>query len=169
MISDSKNVPDLKKIINTAGKLLLKNKNSIAVAESVTAGNIQAVFSMAQNAIRFFQGGITAYNLGQKSRHLHVEPTDAIEYNCVSKKVAEQMAIQVSELFSADYGIGITGYASPVPEQNIGKLFAFISIAKNKKSLLTKRVAAKTMAPEEVQLFYTIESIKLLISALKTK
>jgi nicotinamide-nucleotide amidase len=168
MISDSKNVPDLKKIVNTAGELLLKKKKTVAVAESVTSGNIQAIFSMAQNTIRFFQGGITAYNLGQKSRHLHVEPTDAIEYNCVSKKVAQQMAIGVSELFSADYGIGITGYASPVPEQNVGKLFAFICIAKNKKPLLTKKVAAKPMAPEDVQLFYTEESLKLLISALKS-
>lgn len=167
MTDDQKPLKDLKKIIDIAGILLIKKKNTIAVAESVTAGNIQAAFSLAKNAIRFFQGGITVYNLEQKCRHLGVEPTDAIQSNCVSKKVSDQMALAVCGLFCADYGIGITGYASPVPEENIEKLFAYISVAKNEKLLLSKRVPAKIMEAPSVQLFYTQKSLEMLISTLK--
>src|SRR5690348_6264721 len=106
-------------LINKAGRLLQKEGATVAVAESVTSGNLQAIFSLAKNATLFFQGGMTAYNIGQKCRHLMVEPTHAIECNCVSQKVSEQMAAEICHLFTSDYGIGITGYASPVPEKNI--------------------------------------------------
>ena len=155
-----------KKLIDTAGSLLMKKKNTIAVAESVTAGNVQAAFSLAKDAVSFFQGGITVYNIGQKCRHLMVEPTHALECNCVSKKVSDQMAIGVCRLFSADYGIGITGYASPVPEENIKNLFAYISIAKNSRLLLSKKINGQVSDPREVQLFYTGQVIKMLISVL---
>lgn len=166
MVKDKK-VEDLKKIADRAGNLLVKKNNTIATAESVTSGNLQAVFSLAQNATMFFQGGITVYNIGQKCRHLLIEPTHAIKYNCVSKKISDQMAVEVCHLFSADYGIGITGYASPVPEQNIDKLFGYISIAKNNKVVLSKKVNAQNAEPREVQLFYTEQVIKLLIAALR--
>ena len=73
-----------KKLIDDIGNKFKEKKQSIAVAESVTSGLLQAAFSNAKEASFFFQGGITAYNIGQKSRHLLVEPLHAIEYNCVS-------------------------------------------------------------------------------------
>jgi nicotinamide-nucleotide amidase len=122
-----------KKLIDEIGEKL-KNKNqSIALAESVTGGLLQAAFSNAKEASFFFQGGITAYNIGQKYRHLLVEPLHAIECNCVSQKVSEQMSINVCNLFLSDYGIGITGYASKMPEKNINELFAYYAISLNNK------------------------------------
>lgn len=156
----------LKKLVDKAGKLLLKKNNTIAVAESVTSGNIQAMFSLAENATVFFQGGITVYNIGQKCRHLLVEPTHAIQSNCVSKKVSDQMAKEVCHLFTADYGIGITGYASPVPEQNISKIHGFVSIAKDNKIVASKKINAQPSEPREAQLFYTEQVLKILISTL---
>jgi nicotinamide-nucleotide amidase len=122
-----------KKLIDEIGEKL-KNKNqSIALAESVTGGLLQAAFSNAKEASFFFQGGITAYNIGQKYRHLLVEPLHAIECNCVSQKVSEQMSINVCNLFLSDYGIGITGYAAKMPEKNINELFAYYAISLNNK------------------------------------
>lgn len=157
------------KNIDKAGKILLRRHKTLAVAESVTAGNLQAVLSLATNARLFFQGGITTYNIGQKCRHLLVEPTHALETNCVSKKVAIQMATEVCNLFKSDYGIGITGYASPVPEKNIEKLFAFIAIASGAKVVLTRKVNAIKKEPSEVQAFFTEQAITLLNSALSRK
>ena len=154
------------KLLDKAGHILSARKNTIAVAESVTSGNVQAAFSLARDAIAFFQGGITAYNIGQKCRHLSVEPTHAIECNCVSKIVSGQMALEVCRLFSATYGIGITGYASPVPEENIRKLFAYVSIAKNNRILLSKKISAQDAEPHKVQLFYTGHVIQMLASVL---
>ncbi len=62
----------LKKIHDT----LARKKETIAVAESVTAGLLQVALAQAENASEFFQGGITVYNLGQKFRHLGVEPIE---------------------------------------------------------------------------------------------
>lgn len=166
-MTEDKRTNDFKELINKAGKLLLKKKNTVAVAESVTSGNIQAILSLAENATVFFQGGITVYNIGQKCRHLLVEPTHAIESNCVSKKVSDQMAMEVCHLFTADYGIGITGYASPVPEQNISKLHGFVSIAKGNRIMASTKINARPMEPRAAQLFYTEQAIKILISTLK--
>ena len=157
---------ELKEFADKAGRLLLKKKNTIAVAESVTAGNVQAVFSLAKDATAFFQGGITAYNIGQKCRHLLVEPTHAIECNCVSKTISDKIAVEVCHLFCSDYGIGITGYASPVPEENINKLFAYLSIANNNRALLSKKISTQLLEPKDVQLFYTHQALKMLISIL---
>lgn len=129
-------------LINKAGGLLQKKGATVAVAESVTSGNLQVIFSLAKNATLFFQGGMTAYNIGQKCRHLMVEPTHAIECNCVPQKVSEQMASGICVLFTSDYGIGITGYASAVSEQNIEQLYAWVAITKGNKIIGSKKIIA---------------------------
>ncbi|HEY2725901.1 MAG TPA: CinA family protein, partial [Parafilimonas sp.] len=68
-----------KKLIDDIGNKLKEKNQSIAAAESVTGGLLQAAFSNAKAASFFFQGGITTYNIGQKCRHLLVEPLHAIE------------------------------------------------------------------------------------------
>src|SRR4051812_38795900 len=103
-------------VINSLKDALLAKQETISVAESVTSGLLQAAFSSAEKAMQIFQGGITTYNLGQKYRHLLVDPIHASACNCVSERVAQEMALHVCELFSSNWGIGITGYASPVPE-----------------------------------------------------
>ena len=57
---------------------MLSKENTIAVAESVTSGLIQSAFASIEDASRFYRGGITAYNMGQKYRHLFVEPIHAL-------------------------------------------------------------------------------------------
>ena len=76
---------------------------SIAVAESVTSGNLQAIFSQVKDAAKFFQGGITTYNIGQKYKHLNVDPIHAIACDCVSLQVAENMSLNVCKLFNSDW------------------------------------------------------------------
>jgi PncC family amidohydrolase len=105
------------------GKTLYERQQTVAVAESVTSGQLQTFLSLPDHAMDFFQGGITAYNLGQKTKHLNVDPIHAFACNCVSEKIAETMARNVMTQFNSDWGIGITGYASPVPEKNIEDLY----------------------------------------------
>ena len=63
--------------INIITERMISCHQTVAVAESVTSGHLQAALSLGQNARQFYQGGLTAYNLGQKSRHLLVEPIHA--------------------------------------------------------------------------------------------
>ncbi len=141
-------------VIQSITEILLKRRQTIAVAESVTAGHLQVALASAENASQFFQGGITAYNLGQKSRHLKIEPIHAEGCNCVSDKVAIEMAYEVTRLFSCDWGIAITGYAAPVPEYSIDELFAYYAISFQQKLLEVKKIKAEKNDPMKVQVFY---------------
>src|ERR1700712_5984516 len=123
--------------INAIKDILVDREETLAVAESVTAGHLQAAFSAGIDASKYFQGGITAYNIGQKARHLHIDPILGNKVNCVAVKIAHTMAIEVAKMFSSDYGIGITGYASIVPECEEEGLFAFFSLAYKQEVVLT--------------------------------
>jgi nicotinamide-nucleotide amidase len=128
--------------INSIKDRLIGLRRTVAVAESVTSGHVQAALSLAENARQVYQGGMTAYNLGQKTRHLLVEPIHALDCDCVSEDVARQMALEVSRLFSSTYGLSVTGYAAEVPERNILRPFAFFSICQDGQTVLTRRVEA---------------------------
>jgi nicotinamide-nucleotide amidase len=60
-----------KQALDALALALIKAKESIAVAESVTAGHLQAALSGATKAMQFFQGGITLSTL-----------MVALPYNC---------------------------------------------------------------------------------------
>lgn len=114
-------------VLPSLGKRLIARNETIAVAESVTSGAIQWALSSIPDASLFLQGGITVYNLAQKTRQLGIDYDRAKACNCVSQEIANEMAASVIKRFVADWSIGITGYASPVPESD-GKLYAFYAI-----------------------------------------
>jgi len=155
-------------LMNSIKDKMLLAHETIAVAESVTSGQLQAALSMAENASLFFQGGITAYNLGQKCRHLNIDPVEAQECDCVSERVAVTMALEACRLFISNWGIGITGYATPIPEQSVNELFAFYAIAYNGIIVLTKRITAKEKDAAAVQLFYAHCALKDLEQLIET-
>jgi len=155
-----------KKLIDSVGQKFKDNNQSIAIAESVTGGLLQAAFSNAAEASLFFQGGITTYNLGQKCRHLLVEPLHAMEYNCVSEKIAQEMSKNVCDLFLSDYGIGITGYAAKMPEKNINELFAYYAIALKNEIIECGKITSTAEEGLATQLSYIHIVLKKLDSIL---
>lgn len=79
------------------------------------------------------------------------------------------MAIEVSKMFSSDYGIGITGYASIVPECEKEGLFAFFSISYKQKIVLTGKLTASAAKPFEVQLDYTNQVVQIFYEYLQSE
>ena len=158
-----------KELIKRISERLKKDNQTIAVAESVTAGLLQAALASATDASSFFQGGITAYNIGQKCRHLLVEPVHAIEYDCVSGKISAEMSQHVCSLFASDYGIGITGYAARVPEKNIDDLFAYYAIAFKGNLISTEKISTDKDEGLPAQLFYVEQALKTLEEHLSTQ
>ncbi len=154
--------------INSIKDWLTEHKRTLSVAESVTAGHLQAAFSSALEASQFFQGGITAYNAGQKCRHLNIEPIAGLENDCVSEQVACEMALNANKLFISHYGIAITGYASKMPEKGLNDLFAFFAIAENNKVLLCKKITTR-LERVEAQVDYAKQVIKAFETLLKNK
>lgn len=147
---------------------MLASQKTIAVAESVTSGHLQAALSQADNAKHFFQGGITVYNLGQKSRHLHIEPIEAEACDCVSQPVTDQMALQVPVLFSSHIGVAITGYATTVPQKNIHGLFAFYAISFLGKIIDKDKITAPPLNALDAQLYFTDAVLEKLLKLEKT-
>lgn len=151
---------NVKRALEHIKQYMLNHQETLAVAESVTAGQLQSAFSLAEEATKFYQGGIIAYNLGQKSRHLKIDPIHAEVCNCVSEEIAIEMANQVCELFSSSWGIGITGYAAPVPELKIKTLHALYSFAHHGEKVHSKKITAPRMSILKAQQFYTEAIIK---------
>jgi len=150
-------------VIDSIRRCLIAKEETVAVAESVTSGLLQLGLSTAENASAFYQGGLTAYNLGQKYRHLKVEPIHAEVHNCVSQKVAEQMATAVCSMFCSDWGVGITGYATPVPE-SANKVFAYYAIALRGKIITADRIDAEPDNPFQVQRLFVKQLLQQLDS-----
>jgi nicotinamide-nucleotide amidase len=85
----------------------------VATAESVSVGRMQSDLASISGASTFFEGGVTAYSIDQKVRLLNVDRESAAQVDCVSARVAAEMAAGAVELFKVDLGVSTTGYAEP--------------------------------------------------------
>jgi PncC family amidohydrolase len=154
--------------LNQIRDILLQKKETVAVAESVTSGFIQLALSQPPNATEFFEGGLTAFNLGQKARHLEVSPILADSCDSVSEEVAAQMAMKINKSFMSTYGISITGYATCVPQKNINSLYAYVAISYRGEIVHSEKIIADKKDEGLVcQLYYTQKIIAIFLNHLK--
>jgi nicotinamide-nucleotide amidase len=134
--------------------MLAEPRRTLAVAESLTCGRLQSRIGLISGASNFFLGGLTAYSLEQKVKLLQVDRSEAVATNCVSAKVAEQMARGVCALFGADVGVATTGYAEPSPEQDVRDPFAWWAVCRisgGQPVVTTGRVSFPGLSRVEVQ------------------
>ena len=87
-----------------------------------------------------------------RDRRKSIKVTDDTE--TVSEKIARQMSAHACGLFLSDYAIGITGYASTLPEKNVNELFCFYSISLKDKIVKSGRIDADTKEGLNTQLYY---------------
>lgn len=156
--------------INQISRLLQGRKQTIAIAESCTAGLIQNALSQATDATSFFQGGMTLYNLGQKAKHLHVNPVFAEACNSVGKEISDKMAMEVALAFNAELGLAITGYAQPVSVLSIDDCYAYIAVSEYSKIILSKRIKGDpSKSLSENQFIFMEKTMDELLKILKKK
>ncbi len=84
----------------------------VAVAESLTSGNLAAAIGAAEGASDWFAGGVVAYRIATKRRVLGLR--DGVD-PC-SPECAEQLAVGVRELTGADLAVSVTGVGGPDPQ-----------------------------------------------------
>jgi nicotinamide-nucleotide amidase len=150
--------------------LLREPRLTLAVAESLTCGSVQAHIGRISGASNFFLGGITAYTLEQKVKHLGVVRESAAAVNCVSAEVAEQMARGATTLFGADIALATTGYAEPSPEMDVRVAYAWWALAHrqgDKWHVQSKRVDCPDATRVQVQAQVTVAVITGLIEYLR--
>lgn len=119
----------------------------LAVAESMTGGQVQAEITAVSGASAYFLGGITAYTLDQKVKHLGVKRAAAAKVDCVSAGVAEQMARGAARLFGADVAVATTGYAEQAKEQGVDAPFAYWAITRRIGACRWRTVSGRVVCP----------------------
>ena len=94
-------------------RLLLKRKETIAVAESCTGGGIGSKLTKIPGSSQIFHGGVIAYNNSIKQRLLGVPEEIINTHGAVSKPVVESMARGVQIKFKVNWAISVSGIAGP--------------------------------------------------------
>ncbi|NEW79741.1 MAG: competence/damage-inducible protein A [Gelidibacter sp.] len=112
------------------GQLLTEKKQTLAVAESCTGGNIAKIITSVAGASKYFVGGIVAYSKMIKIKELLVDEKIITENTVVSAQVAEAMAKGIQQKYHTDYAIATTGNAGPTADdtdKTVGTVFIAIA------------------------------------------
>jgi nicotinamide-nucleotide amidase len=120
---------------------------TLAAAESLTGGRIQAALTAVSGASGYFTGGVTAYTLGQKVKLLGVDRAAAKKCDCVSAEVAAQMARGAATLFGSALAVSTTGYAEPAPDKNVDAPCAYWAIAHRVTARRWKTLGGRIVCP----------------------
>ena len=162
----SATLDELKRLLRRAPRLTL------AAAESMTCGRVQAKIGEISGASEFFLGGLTAYSLEQKVRLLGVDRRAAKKVNCVSAAVAEEMARGACARFGSDVAVATTGYAEPSAKDRVADPFAWWAIAHRRRGrfihLASGRVECIGARRTEAQAIVAEAVIAELVAYLKT-
>ncbi len=122
------------------GALLKENNQTLAVAESCTAGMLGAELTKISGASNYFMGGMLTYSNEVKIKNLGVSNEIIKKYGVVSIECAEEMSKCAREKFQTDFGIAITGIAGPnggTPEKPVGTVC--FAVADKQNNIITER------------------------------
>lgn len=106
--------------------ILVAHNKTVAVAESLTGGQVQYLMSSTNGSSAFFVGGVTAYNITQKVNLLKVDYDNAAQCDCVSEQTSREMAYGVQKLMGSDYSLSTTGYS--VPNEQVDVPHAYVTL-----------------------------------------
>jgi len=127
---------DNEKLEQVIGKLLLKKKKTLSIAESCTGGLLADRITDIPGSTKYFQIGVVAYSNESKNKVLNIPIETIKEHGAVSRQVASLMAKNVRLLGRSDIGIGISGIAGPTggtKKKPVG--LVYISLSTKDKTL----------------------------------
>lgn len=121
---------DQETLEQTVGRLLRKQRKTVALAESCTGGLIGDRLTDVPGSSDYFLGGAIVYSNLLKHRLLGVSSLTLRTRGAVSEACAKQMAKGVRDLCGADYGLATTGIAGPAGgtrEKPVGLVYLALS------------------------------------------
>ncbi len=117
-------------IEEVVANLLIKNNQSLSLAESCTGGQMARKITKMSGASQYFAGGFVTYATSSKSKILGVPKELIDKHTVVSAQVAEAMAISAKKMYDTDYAISTTGIAGPTKgetNEDVGTVFIGIA------------------------------------------
>jgi nicotinamide-nucleotide amidase len=128
-------------------RMLAEHKQTLATAESVTAGLVANRIAHVPGASDWFRGGIVAYTNEIKEKLLGVPQLLLDEHGAVSAPVAEAMATGCRERFGSDLAVSTTGLAGPggaEPGKPVGLVYVGLAWAGGVSSTSFSWVGTRT-------------------------
>ncbi len=104
---------DSDSLASVVGQLLLKGKETVALAESCSGGLTASHMTDVPGSSAYFLGGVVAYSNGAKVSQLGVNPATLETHGAVSEQTARELAEGVKTAFDATWGVATTGIAGP--------------------------------------------------------
>jgi len=108
------------------GKLLLKKRWTLGVAESCTGGYIGHRITCVPGSSAYFKSSAVTYSNESKIRLLGVQRATLERYGAVGRETALEMAQGIRRQAEADIGLSVTGIAGPSggsPEKPVGTVW----------------------------------------------
>jgi PncC family amidohydrolase len=98
-----------RRLVETLGQ----RSQTVAAAESCTAGLVADLFGRVPGASRVFWGSFVTYTVDAKLKLLGLDSGELERHGPVSGETARAMALGALEKSGADYAVAVTGLAGP--------------------------------------------------------
>ncbi len=120
--------PDVVSLAAESLELLRRRGETVATAESLTAGLIVATMTRVAGASDVVRGGLAAYATDVKRDVLGVDAAVIAAYGVVSAQTAKAMAKEAVRLFDSDWAVAATGVAGPDEQdgQPVGRVYVAV-------------------------------------------
>ena len=135
-------------------------KTSVAVAESLTGGDLSATLAATPGSGDWFLGGVVAYARSVKHDVLGVPPGPV-----VSEEAAATMASGVCRVLGADIGLAVTGVAGPDEQDGLPPGTVWLALHHGEST--TTRLVRLSGTPEEIVDATCAGAVELLIEHLE--
>jgi nicotinamide-nucleotide amidase len=109
-------------------KHLKARSETVAIAESLTAGGVGHALTQIPGASEVFLGGVISYTSDVKVKLLGVLQKTIDDHTVVSEEVAHEMAEGVLRTFGSTWAIATTGIAGPGDYMGIREGTVWIAI-----------------------------------------
>ena len=117
----------LNRVVEECCQILADSEQTIAFAESATAGKLAFEFSQTAYSGKVLKGGLVCYDACIKEDILHIPKEFVDEYTPESPEVTRTMALKLKEIMDADIVIAVTGLTTPGgsegPHKPVGTMF----------------------------------------------
>jgi nicotinamide-nucleotide amidase len=103
----------MQRLLNQAHSSLIKNKKTLAVAESCSGGLLSKLLTDFAGSSKYFLLGLVAYSNKAKEKSLKIPAALIRKKGAVSLETASLMAQNIRKIAASDFGLAITGIAGP--------------------------------------------------------